>query len=259
MFYQRMLAEKESLEAKAKHILAILKTLPKDNFFCTKNGNHYKWYRTDGKKHTYIPKRDRDIAVQLAAKKYYSLLLDDTLHEKKAIEFYLRHHKPQDSEAEHLLTKSPEYQELLSSYFKPLSLELQEWMESPFAKNPKYPEQLTNKTIAGTYVRSKSEFLIDLFLRKYKIPFRYEAELALGNISFYPDFTIRHPKTGTYFYWEHFGLMDDPNYCQNAISKLKLYTSHGYIPSINLITTYETSGTPLSAEMVEKTIQYYFQ
>lgn len=60
------------------------------------------------------------------------------------------------------------------------------------------------------------------------------------------------------YYWEHFGLMDNPTYAQNAYSKLQIYTSHGIIPSIQLITTYETKANPLSTDIVEKIIAYYF-
>ena len=91
-----------------------------------------------------------------------------------------------------------------------------------------------------------------------KIPFRYECALHLGETTLFPDFTIRHPKTGNVYYWEHFGLMDNPAYSQNAYSKLQLYTSHGIIPSIQLITTYETKDNPLSTDIVEKIIAYYF-
>ena len=80
----------------------------------------------------------------------------------------------------------------------------------------------------------------------------------LDGIMIYPDFTIRHPKTGETFYWEHFSLMDNPTYSKNACSKLQHYISSGIIPSIQLITTYETKDNPLSAEKVEKIVEEYF-
>ena len=97
-----------------------------------------------------------------------------------------------------------------------------------------------------------------MLLYTNKIPFRYESPLQLNHITVYPDFTIRHPATGQFFYWEHFGLADQSEYRQNMISKLDLYTSHGLIPNINLITTYETKEHPLSMNYVKKTVAYYF-
>lgn len=97
-----------------------------------------------------------------------------------------------------------------------------------------------------------------MFLYTNKIPFRYECALQLGESVIFPDFTIRHPETGNLYYWEHFGLMDDLSYSRNSCAKLQLYTSHGIIPSIHLITTYETKDSPLSSEIVEKIVSHYF-
>ena len=115
-----------------------------------------------------------------------------------------------------------------------------------------------HKGSSGNYVRSKSESMIDMVLYIHKIPFRYECALTLGETTLFPDFTIRHPQTGEVFYWEHFGLMDNAEYSKNACSKLQLYTNHGIIPSIQLITTYETKEHPLTADVIEKIVEDYF-
>lgn len=91
-----------------------------------------------------------------------------------------------------------------------------------------------------------------------KIPHRYECELRLGHTIIYPDFTLRHPRTGKVYYWEHFGLMDNPAYCKKMANKLELYANNGIIPSINLITTYETVKQPLSPETINQIIETYF-
>lgn len=138
-------------------------------------------------------------------------------------------------------------------------MELKDWQKLPYQTNPTHPEQLCIKACSGNVVRSKSEAFIDMALFQNRIPFRYECALQLGKITIYPDFTIRHPKNGSFYYWEHFGLMDDADYCQNAMQKLNLYSKNGIVPSINLITTYETKEHPLSPEIVEKTIELYFR
>jgi len=194
----------------------------------------------------------------LAAKKYLTLTLEDLKQEVKALDFYLKHHCKDTGQAEKLLTEASGFSELLSSHFTPLSQELSSWKESPYEQNPYYTELLIHRTAAGRYVRSKSEAMIALLLHKNKIPFRYECALRLKETTIYPDFTIRHPKTGEIYYWEHFGLMDDPVYSKNAYSKLQLYTSCNIIPSIQLITTFETKDIPLSSEMIESLIEYYF-
>ena len=191
-------------------------------------------------------------------KKYLSLQLKNLLHEKTALDFYLRHHDSNAYQAEQSLVNSLEYKDLLSPVFTPLSEELQNWMNESYEKNDKHPENLIHHTYSGNYVRSKSEALIDMFLHKNKIPFRYECALRMNEVLLFPDFTIRHPKTGDTYYWEHFGMMDNPAYVKNVLSKLQCYISDGIIPSIQLITTYETKENPLVPETVEKTVEHYF-
>ena len=256
--YEKMLAEHKRLENEISSLQSQLKSFPDGKLICVHNGTHYKWFHSDGHTQTYIPKKNREFAEQLAIKKYLSVSLEDLEHEKTAIEFYLRHHQEYPDPAKQLLDNTSGFKELLTPYFKPISQELLEWMNSPFEKNNQYPELLIHKTISGNYVRSKSEVLIDMSLHMHNIPFRYECALYLNGTTFYPDFTIRHPDTGEYYYWEHFGLMDDESYIQKTCSKLCTYSSNGIIPSIHLITTYETKENPLSLEMIEKTIEYYF-
>ena len=125
-------------------------------------------------------------------------------------------------------------------------------------KSNKYEEDLIIKGTQGKMLRSKSEAIIDMMLYKNKIPFRYEEKLVLDEITLYPDFVIRHPATGESYYWEHFGMMDEEDYMDHACDKIRLYCKNGIIPSLNLITTYETKRHPLSVEKVESIIQEYF-
>lgn len=251
-----MCLEKQRLEEQIDLIELQLKQFPEGKLICKKNANRYKWYCSKDGKQIYIPKTKRKLAEDLAAKKYLMHLHEDLVHEKNAIEFYIRHHE--EGKAEEMLMQMPEYQELLTPHFKVLSEELYEWQKSPYNHSLKYPEQLKHKTTSGNIVRSKSEVLIDMALYKNKIPFRYEAPLYLGDEMFYPDFTIRHPKTGKEFYWEHFGKMDDPKYANNAASKIRFYINHGIVPGGQLITTYETLERPLSLECVENVIKEIF-
>lgn len=253
-----MLAEYKRLESQINSLQEELSDYPEGKLNYVHNGSYSKWFLSDGHKQTYISKKERPLAEKLAAKKYLSLLLEDLLHEKRAINFYLRHHNSNMKHSEQLLINMPEYKELLTPFFMPLSQELFTWSTSSYQQNPKYPEQLIHKTTSGNFVRSKSEAIIDMFLYTNRIPFRYECSLQLEESIIFPDFTIRHPKTGQIFYWEHFGLMDDPLYCKNANSKLQLYTSHGIIPSVQLITTYETRENPLLPKLVEEIIKYHF-
>lgn len=251
-----MLTKYHQLETQILDIQKQIENLPDGELSCAVNGNYYKWYQYIKPDTIYIPKDNRTLAKQLAYKKYLRALLEDLSHEKIAIRFYLKHHKP-DLKAPKILMK-PEYQRLLSDEFQPLSHDMSEWMHAPYERNTSHPEHLLHKCISGNLVRSKSESIIDMLLHINKIPFRYECALHLDNTTLYPDFTIRHPQTEEFYYWEHFGLMDNPIYAQNSFSKLQLYISHGIVPGSNLITTFETSDNPLDFQTVERIINLYF-
>lgn len=254
--YEKMYAERQRLAQEITSLQDQIHQLPDGKLICVRNGSYTKWLRSDGHNTTYIPRKNRQLAEQLAAKKYLSLQEQDLLQEQKAIDFYLRHHV-NDCRAAQLLSQNSAYSELLAPYFAPPGKELQDWMNAPYEHNSKYPEQLIHNTGAGIYVRSKSEAIIAMLLHVHRIPFRYECALSLNNIVIFPDFTLRHPQTGQIFYWEHFGMMDNPSYCQNTFSKLQLYTANGIYPSVQLITTYETKEHPLDSSYVETMIRHF--
>lgn len=258
MLYERISKESQRLQQQIDSLQKSINDLPDGKLVCCHHGKYCKWYQSDGITKTYIPKSNRALAEQLAAKKYLSGILDDLSHEKTALDFYLRHHRPDSENSEQLLNEIPGYRELLSPYFKPASQELIDWINSPYEQNKNHPEHLLHKTDSGHLVRSKSEAMIASYLYANHIPFRYECALYLDTTLLYPDFTIRHPETGELYYWEHFGLMDDPSYCKAVTTKLQTYITYEIIPSIRLITTYETQKNPLSTEVIHKIIEHYF-
>lgn len=258
MIYERIQQEHQRLQEQINKLQTELSTYPEGKLVCCNHGNYHKWYKSDGHSKIYIPKGDRPLAEQLARKKYLSTLLEELSQERDALDAYLKLPHPLPSQSVKLLTENSGYTELLSPYFKPLSQMLTDWMNAPYEQNTKHPEHLLHKTGSGHLVRSKSEAMIDMILSSHQIPFRYECVLYLDEVPYYPDFTIRHPRTGETFYWEHFGRMDDPSYCKLVSNKLQTYISYGIIPSIHLITTYETNQKPLTTEVIEKIISHYF-
>lgn len=257
MIYQKMLAEQQRLDKKIQSLQKKLKKFPKEKLICAKNGTRYKWYISNGKQCTYLPKKETAVASQLALKKILTLQLEDFVNEKNSIDAYLKTRKTENL-TEQFFYNHPEFQKIISTMYCPVSTELADWTCAPFENNPKNPAGLIHKSLSGNILRSKSEVFIDTALYTNRIPFRYECALHLGELTLFPDFTIRHPRTGKTYYWEHFGLMDDPVYAKNACAKLQTYTSYGIIPTINLITTYETREQPLTPDTVEKIVQEYF-
>ena len=160
MLYEKICTERQRLEQKIALLQRQIYELPEGKLFCTHSGRYTKWYQSNGHHSTYIPKKNRTLAEQLALKKYLSLCLEELLQERRALDFYLRHHAASENSADQLLADTSAYSELLSPYFTPKSQELHNWMTQPFDCNPIFPEQRIHKTSAGIMVRSKSEALI---------------------------------------------------------------------------------------------------
>ena len=257
MVYENMLKAKKELEKNIKLLASQIEKLPEGTIVCARNGKNYKWYRSDGHDEAYIHKKDRKLAEKLALKKYCSLRMEDAKKELKATKAYLKKYEPSQKLKE-LFEQPSEYRNLLETYLKPEKEDLLAWMQEDYEKNPHYPEMLIHKSISGRFLRSKSEAMIDSYLFRNKIPYRYEEEMQLGHDVWYPDFTIRHPNTGKKFIWEHFGFMDDPKYRRKTIRKIDSYISNGYIPMVNFITTFETKDNPLGMDVIEEIIQHYF-
>lgn len=253
MLYQKICLEKKRLDKLISKIESKLKTLPPGKMFITRNGKYFKWYYTleDSPKPVYISKKKRKLAELYAEKKYLLQLKGDLEQERTAIDFYLRHHKKRPWKSESFMDDKPEYQELLIPYFKPISQELYEWANASYEKNPFKKGNLKQPLENGQIVRSKSEVMISMILDKYRIPYRTECKLQIGNNTYYPDFTIRHPQTGEYYYFEHLGLIEKYEYLRKNVEKLHDYITHGIIPMKNLLLTFETLEHPLTLEMIE--------
>lgn len=258
-----LLKYKECLFTKRNILLEKIRKLPKGNLSCTvsKSGYTSWFYLKDGTR-KYLQKSQKELAQALALKKYYELMLREISEEIAFIETYQKKFSstlPREKATDLLADSSP-YYPLLQSYFAKdkLPVSAQKWCAESFETNSSHPEHLIHTTLAGHKVRSKSEVIIANLLYTNHIPYRYEAALPLKEFTAYPDFTIMHPVTNKIFYWEHFGMMDNAPYCDTACNKLKTYCYNGIFPSMQLITTYETSKCPISTDQVQQIITQYF-
>lgn len=230
--------------------------MPPGNIQVIDSGKYVRWYVTKDGGREYIPKRNKSFAQLMAQKKYLEYLKMDMQFDKDCIDSYLE-------KLENYQRKIPElaktkFEDLLHPTIESHNEDLEKWCNSPYEKNKFAEEGLIFKNISGNIVRSKSESLIATELFINNIPFRYECILNLGDRVVFPDFTIRHPLSGEYFFWEHFGMMDKPEYAQKTADKISLYISHGIIPSINLITTYETLDNPINQLKIANIVKEYF-
>ena len=119
-----------------------------------------------------------------------------------------------------------------------------------------FEEHLTSTSHSGRLMRSKGELFIASRLDYYRIPARYEEPLWIPELSQYsPDFTIRRPRDHKIFYWEHFGMVDDPEYLRRSRYKLSRYEEYGIVPWDNLIITYNGYDGSINGKLIDAMIQ----
>lgn len=257
MLYPAIKEELTHISAEIRKLQQQLLNFPPGHLQYQRNGKYIKWFQSEKGKQTLIPKKNILLTQQLAFKKYLSSRLSDLEHEEKSLQSYLNFYTNFTSNTEQFIAH-PLYSTLLPPTLLPQSNELSVWINEPYIHNDTYSEQLKYHSISGNSLRSKSEVFIDQILYQNSIPYRYECLLQIGDYSLFPDFTIRHPQSGKLIYWEHFGMMDNPSYAQNTFQKLSLYTSHNYIPGVNLIATFETKNQPLDVTYIDVLIDHFF-
>lgn len=256
--YDAVKSRIKKIEEELMKLEVLQAQLPDGELICAKNETRYKWYLRSRGKSQYLPRRKLELAEKLALKKYYESRYMDLQCELKACEAYARVVASTEADRAERVLIHPEYERLLAGELTSKSKELVEWMNADYERCLNHPEKLLVKGTQGKLLRSKSEAMIDRVLFSEGIPFRYEEKIVLGGTVMYPDFIIRHPKTGEFFYWEHFGMMDNVEYISHACKKIKTYCENGIIPSINLILSYETKEHPFGINEIERIIAQYF-
>lgn len=109
----------------------------------------------------------------------------------------------------------------------------------------------------GEFMRSKSELILADLFHDYNLKYKYEKKLVLrNNITYYPDFTFLG-KDLTEIYWEHFGKMNDLEYINQFIYKIKNYEKNNIKLWDNLIVTFESEEIPFNRNYARYLIEKY--
>lgn len=254
--FQPLKKRQSLINKQIKKLEKELLKLPEGQLVCYANGKYSKWYVKINTKLTWIPKKQRDFATKLAYKQYILARIRDLEEERSTlVKISYINSKPDNKQnlthTETFLNNS-NYSALLTDYLTSQKSKWTAWMKEDYPTNPKHPEQKTISALTGLLVRSKSEAAIIRLLVTNHIPFRYEPALELEGMTIYPDFLIIHPKTEEVFIWEHFGMMDKPDYVHKAAKKIELYCNAGYRPDEKLILSYESKSNPFTYEKAEE-------
>lgn len=127
------------------------------------------------------------------------------------------------------------------------------------SSGPRFLDQhLLHRTSRGEFVRSKSELAIAEKLNGMGIDYVYEQPLILDGKMRWPDFTIADDDSGITYYWEHLGMLSDPQYVARWEKKRAAYLAAGVRPLEEqaggdvLIETRELPGKGLDMQEVER-------
>ena len=207
---------------------------------------------------TYIRKKDLDLVRKLAQKKYDRALRRVLLKQIRAVDRFLKDYDP--PAIRDLCKKMPDdLRQMIQTPFLDDDAYVRQWLSVTYLAAPFKEGAPEYYTARGERVRSKTEKIIADTLYYAGIPYRYEYPLQLkdGRI-FRPDFIILNKRTRTEYILEHFGMMDDPDYCSKALEKLSIYMQNGIFPGDQLILTYESSRHPFSTNDLSGLIPHYF-
>lgn len=245
-----------------------LQEADKDRLYASQHKNTTQFYRvTPEGTRVYLKKKDVRIQ-RLSQKEYDEDILTAAVKEERLIS---RLNTLYEEEAE------PEAQyEKLQIYKRAYVVPIREtdsdyikrWLAEPYAKlgiRDGYGRESKSyySTDRGEVFRSKSEMIIANMLREKGIPYRFECPLNLKEPEFhsmqtvYPDFTILRISDRQEIYWEHLGMLDDPDYLARNLRKIRLYEMNGYFPGQNLILSSETAYMPLDTRVIEQMITVY--
>lgn len=254
----------ESIDNKKRKI----ERLPQGSLQCHRDGKYWHWYsvtvekQAEGKikrKAVYIKRNNLKLAKQLAEKEVLINEKKDEEQELKALKMYTNH-RSSFERANRYINKTEEHQRLTVDLFdNHWTKDVEEWLNHRLEFPAYKPENLTYRCRNGIFVRSKSEQLIAGALQFHNIPYKYEEPLQLDNCRVIPDFTILSPRDGKEYIWEHFGMMNNPEYCAHNIGKIKTYIKNGYIPFERLITTYESNDGGIDEVWIDKIIETFFE
>ena len=135
---------------------------------------------------------------------------------------------------------------------------IERWMKEHPGNQNTYHEKGMILTDNGEMVRSKSEKIIADLLKKNGVPYQYEPRLELNNYhSICPDFVVLNVRLKKTIYWEHFGLVSEPEYAVRSFQKIRVFEKAGYYPGDNFIFTSESSTQPIDVKMIERMIREY--
>lgn len=209
---------------------------------CVNNVTYYCVRNNSKAPFRYAGNDNNNIVKSIKEARFLALSLQIIEENIELAENFIKGYKDPSFEAiSKMLPKS--YRMRVINGFNPVET-AREWKEKAEAHKSLFPiihpENLTQPTIDGKYVRSKSEAMIYNHLTEAGYTFVYELPIQTRDRIFYPDFTILSEiDYETVILIEHQGMLSNPIYRENAEIREFDYWKKGYLPGREVYFTYD--------------------
>ena len=255
-----LLEEQRRLEEILKNATEQLLNAPEGTVHISNSKGYTQFYlcnEQSGKQDKYIKKADSELIRQLVQKSYVQKIQKIT--EKRLSQIKRITKDYDDDEIEKIFSDMhAERKKIVEPIVATWEQELERWMKKEYQGKQFREGSPAIYSDQGERVRSKSEKIMADYFYRHSIPYKYECPLVLRGIgTVYPDFTFLSPRTKEEIYWEHDGMMDDPNYARSAIKKLEAYEKNGIYMGERLIVTFETTESVLNTSMIENNVKRF--
>lgn len=258
---EQLILKAQELEEIIHQAEKLLASAPEGTLRISHNKNTEQFYlRTDPKdtQGIYIKKSEKELIRLLAQKEYARKVLPVVKKDRKNLKKFMDTYKPKEAERIYDGLSSAR-KKLIIPYTTSEEEFVRQWEEKTYSTHYQISEDTDGiYTEKGEAVRSKSEKILADKLYMMNILYHYEKPLFLHGYGYiYPDFTVLNRRTRKEYYWEHFGIMDQSEYCEKAIKKIETMQKNGFYQGESLILTYETLTHPLNIKIVDGLIKKY--
>lgn len=247
---QKELEELEELSARLQKSIA---NAPKGSLHIHRRNEHNVQYYyslgKDGK--VYLAKQNQDLIRKLAQKTYNKRTLVLVRDRIRQLTCTLNHsEKTIRSLYEDM---SEERKKLVVPVIPTNESYIKTWYEKHPSSQNATPYINIFYTSKNEPVRSKSEVILADIFASNGIPYVYEPLLVMQNGQvYYPDFLLLNVRLRKTFVFEHFGLMDNPEYAARSVTKINHYHRDGYQFGDSFLCSFETNSSPLDIEVLQK-------
>ena len=259
MYYkEQLISLRDGLSDRLSDLNDELNILPEGSLYVyQKNGRYHYCQRfpkggNRKKEHRVAVTNDSDTVLALVRKRFVKIAVKNIQNDILELDRVIVNYSPV-SEQHVMRSFCEKYPELEKGiYYGGSDPEL--WTAG-YVQPAFYEEGYKSISAKGENLRSGGEMYITSRLDHFGIPYRYEDDTGIPDLSYAPDLKILRPRDRKIIYWEHFGKVNDYAYVLDNIGKIKDYISYGIKPWDNLIMTFNNEKGGYDGKLIDALIE----